>query len=183
MEDVRASFARHGLDDGVEFIAGFFEETLPPLAGRQWSIVRLDGDTYEATRLALACLYPGLAVGGHLILDDYGSFEGCRRAVDEFRLAHGIEDPLVKVDATGARWRRSTAAGPEHGSAVPEPRTVRAPARPEQPEVPTARELALADELAAAREALAAATAERDRLASATWRDPRAWLRGRRRAR
>ena len=183
VEDVRASFVRHGLDDGVEFIPGFFEETLPPLAGRQWSIVRLDGDTYEATRLALACLYPGLAVGGHLILDDYGSFEGCRRAVDEFRLAHGIEDPLVKVDATGARWRRSTAAGPEHGSAVPEPRTVRAPARPEQPEVPTARELALADELAAAREALAAATAERDRLASATWRDPRAWLRGRRRAR
>jgi O-methyltransferase len=181
LDEVRSSFARHGLEQGVEFIGGFFEETLPALAGRQWSIIRLDGDSYEATRLALTCLYPGLAVGGHVILDDYGSFEGCRRAADEFRVAHGIEDPLVKVDATGARWRRSTAGGVECG--VPEPRTVRAVVRSGQREVPTARELALTDELAAARAALSAATAHRERRGPAAWSDPRTWWRSRRHAR
>ena len=63
--------------------------------------MRLDGDTYDATRLALRCLYPGLAVGGYLVVDDYGSFDGCRRAVDEFRAEHGIDEPLEQVDRDG----------------------------------------------------------------------------------
>ena len=82
----------------MRFVPGFFEATLPPLAGGQWAIVRLDADTYAPTRQALRCLYPGLAPGGYLILDDYGSFPGCREAVDEFRAEHGITEPIEKVD-------------------------------------------------------------------------------------
>ena len=47
---MRDSFARFGLDRGVRLVPGFFEETLPALAGTRWAVVRLDGDTYEATR-------------------------------------------------------------------------------------------------------------------------------------
>ena len=105
-EEVRESFARLGLEEGVRFVPGFFEDTLAALAGERWAIVRLDADTYAPTRHALRCLYPGLAAGGYLIVDDYGAFEGCRRAVDEFRAEHDITERLEKVDATCVRWRR-----------------------------------------------------------------------------
>jgi O-methyltransferase len=160
VEDVRASFARFGCDGGVEIVPGFFAETLPGVAGRDWAIVRLDADSYEATRLALACLYPGLAVGGYLIIDDYASFEGCRRAVDEFRAEHGIAEPIEEVDFTCARWRRTSLAGshaepPQPTAATPD----RAPRPPRDAHVPTARELELENELGELRRRLAAAEA------------------------
>jgi hypothetical protein len=108
LEEVRANFARFGLRDGVRFLPGFFEETLPRFEDRSWSIVRLDGDSFEATRTTLAELYPNLAVGGYLIVDDYGALEECQRAVDAFRSEHGIEDPLEAVDWTCVRWRRTS---------------------------------------------------------------------------
>src|SRR3712207_7824270 len=62
-----------------------FEDTLHTLRGHEWSLIRLDGDTYESTMKTLEELYPGLSPGGHLIVDDYGALEECARAVDEFR--------------------------------------------------------------------------------------------------
>jgi O-methyltransferase len=110
VDEVRDSFARLGLDRGVRLLPGFFEDTLPELAGRRWAIVRLDADSHDATAAALRALYPGLNPGGHLIVDDYGSFEGCRRAIDEFRAERGIAEPIEKVDSTCVRWRREGAA-------------------------------------------------------------------------
>jgi O-methyltransferase len=171
VEEVRASFARFGCERGVRFVPGFFEQTLPALAERRWAIVRLDADTYEATRQALRYLYPGLGVGGHLIVDDYGSFEGCRRAVDEFRAEHGIAEPIEVVDSTCARWRRENAAP----IAAPRARAgelsaPRAAAPSRAAHVPTAREVELVREVAALRERLAAAQAQIG---------ARAWLRRR----
>lgn len=48
------------------------------------SILRLDTDWYESTKIELEKLYPLLSIGGILIIDDYGQFEGCKKAVDEF---------------------------------------------------------------------------------------------------
>jgi O-methyltransferase len=45
--------------------------------------------------------------GGFVIVDDYGDFEPCRRAIDEFRAANAITDPIVKVDWTGVYWRKT----------------------------------------------------------------------------
>ena len=73
LEEVRENFARFGLERGVRFVPGFFKDTLPELTDRRWAIVRLDGDTYEATQVALECLYPGLSPGGYLIVDDYAT--------------------------------------------------------------------------------------------------------------
>src|SRR5205823_10384908 len=113
VEEVRANFERLGLERGVEFVAGFFADTLPRLRGRRWSLVRLDGDTYEATWTGLESLYPGLCTGGYLVIDDYGALPECRAAVDEFRSAHGVEEPLEQVDWTCVRWRRQSAPSPE----------------------------------------------------------------------
>jgi len=63
-QEVRRSFERFGLDHGVELIEGFFEDTLPGLGERRWSLVRLDADTYDSTVLALSSLYDGLEGGG-----------------------------------------------------------------------------------------------------------------------
>jgi len=107
LDEVRANFQRFALlDDQVEFVQGWFRDTLPALRGRVWSVIRLDGDLYESTRDALTHLWPGLAVGGFVIVDDYGAVDGCRRAVDEFRERHGITTPLERIDWTGVWWRR-----------------------------------------------------------------------------
>jgi O-methyltransferase len=155
--DVRESFARLGLENGVRLVPGFFEETLPGLAGCRWAVVRLDADTYEATRTALEALYPDLAVGGYLIVDDYHAMvrEECRRAVDEFRARHGISEPLEEVDWTCVRWRRESDA-PIERAPRPRPPAARAQAvlRPRAPHVPTGREVELEREVAALREQL-----------------------------
>ena len=161
LDEVRESFTRLGCERGVRFLPGYFDRTLPPLRDERWAIVRLDADTYEPTRLALRSLYPGLAEGGYLILDDYGSFAGCRRAVEEFRTEHAIEEPIEKVDPTCVRWRR-TAATP---IAIVPPEPPPAPARaaasaPRDRHVPTAREVELERELDTLRERVAAAEAQ-----------------------
>ena len=182
LEEVQANFARLGFDQGVRFVPGFFAETLPGLAGHRWSLVRLDGDTYEATSVALESLYPGLSIGGYLIVDDYGALAECRRAVDEFRARYGLDEPIERVDWTCVRWRRARAvpepsAEPAPGSeatpaqeatsaqeATPGPTVQRSVERAHE-RVPTLRELALIGELEAARGRLAQTEAGR-----ALWR-------------
>jgi hypothetical protein len=161
---VRANFARFGLSEGVRFVPGFFEDTLPGLSDGRWAIVRLDGDTYEATMTALGSLYPGLAPGGYLVIDDYGALEECRRAVDDFRERHGITEPLEEIDWTGMRWRRESdepiALEPESAAAAkPARASRREPPELRHRDVPTVRELELERQLGELRERLA--TAER----------------------
>ena len=181
LDEVQASFARFGCERGVRFLPGFFEETLPGLSERRWALVRLDGDTYDATRLTLECLYPGLAAGGYLIVDDYGALEECREAVDEFRRRHDIAEPLEEVDWTGVRWRRETEAPIERSDATRPSgngrSTARAVPRPPDARVPTFEELGLTREVEALRERLAAVEAEIERLTGSPVAAPRAWLR------
>jgi O-methyltransferase len=105
---VREAFERYGLlDDGVCFLEGWFSETLPPLKGTPWAVVRLDGDQYQSTRDGIENLYPDLSPGGFLIVDDYGTYEACQRAISEYRTANGITDEIVKIDDDGVYWRKS----------------------------------------------------------------------------
>jgi O-methyltransferase len=112
-DEVRAAFDRHGLlDGGVRFLRGWFRDTLPPLRGRnQWALMRLDGDHYESTIIALESLYPDLSPGGFVVVDDYGGIDQCSQAVDDFRRANGIEEELHTIDWTGVWWRRPLASG------------------------------------------------------------------------
>jgi O-methyltransferase len=185
LEEVKASFARLGLEHDVKFVPGFFQDTLPALGGRRWAIARLDGDSYDATRLGLEALYPTLEVGGYIIIDDYLPLDDCRRAVDDFRAEHGITEPIEPIDWSGARWRRQTDAGPsvsdpapvDEGEVGASPPT--AVARPPRDRVPAAEEMALRHELAQITERLAAAQREIAQLTGSPLRGPRAWVRGR----
>lgn len=105
-DDVRAAFASHDLlDDQVGFLEGWFSETLPGPV-ESLAVLRLDGDYYGSTRDVLEALYPKLSPGGFLIIDDYGLPVGCRRAVDEYRAAHGIEAPMTMINERIACWQR-----------------------------------------------------------------------------
>jgi O-methyltransferase/8-demethyl-8-(2,3-dimethoxy-alpha-L-rhamnosyl)tetracenomycin-C 4'-O-methyltransferase len=105
LEQVKAAFARYGLlDDQVVFLQGLFKTTLPTAPVEKLAVLRLDGDMYESTMDGLTSLYAKLSPGGTLIADDYFLFEAQRRAVDEFRAAHGITDAIVRIDEFGGYW-------------------------------------------------------------------------------
>jgi hypothetical protein len=107
-EQVKANFARYDLlDDQVQFLEGWFKDTLPTAPVESLAVLRLDGDYYESTIQILESLYHKVSPGGFVIVDDYGCIEACRQAVTDFRTANGIDDPIVKVDWTGVYWRRA----------------------------------------------------------------------------
>jgi hypothetical protein len=108
LEEVTAAFARYGLLDAqVVFLEGLFKDTLPAAPVAALALLRLDGDMYESTRDGLVNLYRKLSPGGSLIADDYFLFEGHRKAIDEYRAAHGIADPVVRIDEFGGYWIKS----------------------------------------------------------------------------
>ena len=85
----------------IAFVPGRVEETIPVAAPDQIAVLRLDTDWYESTRHELEHLFPRLAAGGVLIIDDYGHWQGARRAVDEFLAASKAPLLLSRIDYTG----------------------------------------------------------------------------------
>jgi O-methyltransferase len=85
LPDVRCAMESTGYPtERVTYVEGLVEETLPRMAPAELALVRLDTDWYESTHHELVHLYPRLATGGVLLVDDYGFFPGARKAVDEF---------------------------------------------------------------------------------------------------
>jgi len=107
-DEVRANFERYGLlDDRVRFLEGWFRDTLPTAPIDRLAVLRLDGDLYESTMDALVNLYPKLSAGGFAIIDDYGVYDSCRKAVHDYRDANGISEPIEDIDGSGVFWRRA----------------------------------------------------------------------------
>jgi hypothetical protein len=92
--------------DKLFFHKGWFQDTLPDDAPKMGpiAVLRLDGDWYASTKVCLEHLYDKVAPGGFVVIDDYGCYEGCRKAVDEFRKERGITAFLSHVDETGRYW-------------------------------------------------------------------------------
>jgi O-methyltransferase len=107
LEQVRANVDRYGLlDDQVQFLKGWFKDTLPEAPIERLAIARLDGDMYESTMTAIEALYPKLEPGGFLIVDDYGTVPACKRAIHDYRARVGIGEPIETIDWGGAYWRK-----------------------------------------------------------------------------
>jgi hypothetical protein len=85
----------------IHFVKGRVEETLPVEAPEKIALLRLDTDWYESTRHELETLYPRLVRGGVLILDDYGHWQGARKAVDEYIEKNSLKLFLSRTDYTG----------------------------------------------------------------------------------
>lgn len=103
LDEVKQNLQRTGYPmDRFLFEAGDVADTLKknPLP-EQIAILRLDTDWYASTALELELLFPRLVKGGILIIDDYGHFEGARKAVDEYFARIGTGLLLNRVDYTG----------------------------------------------------------------------------------
>jgi hypothetical protein len=70
----------------LHFHKGWFQDTLPMDAKQigKIAILRLDGDWYASTKVCLEHLFDKVVSGGVVIIDDYGHYDGCAKAVDEF---------------------------------------------------------------------------------------------------
>jgi O-methyltransferase len=109
VQQVKHNFERYGLlDEQVQFLVGWFKDTLATAPIEQLAVIRLDGDLYESTWQAIEALYPRLSPGGFCIVDDYGTLvDQCQRAIHDYRDAHGITDEIIDIDGHGAYWRKS----------------------------------------------------------------------------
>jgi hypothetical protein len=107
VEHVKRNFERYGLlDDQIQFLRGWFRDTLPKAPIKQLAVLRLDGDLYESTIDALVSLYPKLTPGGFVIVDDYNLLM-CQKAVKYYRKKMGINDVINKIDDAGIYWRKT----------------------------------------------------------------------------
>ena len=103
LEEVRRNLASTGYPaERLHFVEGLVEETIPKHAPGRISILRLDTDWYSSTKHELVHLFPLLSKNGVLILDDYGDWQGARKAVDEYFAETG-EKPLLNRIGPSAR--------------------------------------------------------------------------------
>jgi hypothetical protein len=101
-DSVRARLEGTGYPgERIHLVEGMVEETIPGEAPDEIALLRLDTDWYRSTKHELRHLYPRLREGGVLIIDDYGHYEGARRAVDEFFREIGEQVLLNRIDYTG----------------------------------------------------------------------------------
>ena len=102
LEEVRKNVHSTGYPkDKVRFIKGKVEETIPRDMPKKIALLRLDTDWYESTKHELEHLFPLLAKGGVLIIDDYGHWRGARKAVDEYIERNNVKMLLDRIDYTG----------------------------------------------------------------------------------
>jgi hypothetical protein len=95
-------------EHAVRFGVGWFQDVLPQATSTVGPIglLRLDGDWYESTRCCLEHLYDNVVPGGFVIIDDYGHWQGCRTAVNEFFDQRSITVELKDIDYTGRYFRK-----------------------------------------------------------------------------
>ena len=79
-----------------------FKEELPDKV----ALLHLDGDWYDSVLSALETFYPLVCDGGFIVLDDFGYWEGARKAFYDFCRTTGIQPLLERVGHTQAFWRK-----------------------------------------------------------------------------
>jgi len=99
LEDVQETMRTSGYPaERIHYYKGKVEDTIPADIPDRISVLRLDTDWYESTRHELTHLWPRLVPGGVLLIDDYGWWEGARRAVDEWLAETGAPVLLLRMD-------------------------------------------------------------------------------------
>ena len=92
----RDNMQRTGVDPeaaNIRFVKGLYQDTLD--IAEPVAFAHIDCDWYDSVKLCIERIAPWVSPGGIMLFDDYNSFQGCRKAVDEwlprdprFRIAH-----------------------------------------------------------------------------------------------
>lgn len=106
-DDVRAVFERLGvLNSRVRCVKGWVDQPFPRTEVPPIALLHVDADWYDSVRLCLETHFDRIVPGGFLVLDDYGRWEGCTRATDEFLSARGL-GPLAPTGEAGHYLRKT----------------------------------------------------------------------------
>jgi len=99
LEDVNdLLFNKIRLDrNNITTVKGWFENTLSQHVNEIGGIAvfRIDADWYESVKCCLDTFYKNVVPGGYIIIDDYGSCYGAKKAVDEFLITHNLRVRLI----------------------------------------------------------------------------------------
>jgi O-methyltransferase len=106
--DAVAAEAMRRSGQRFEIMKGWFEETVPKFAATATpiAVLRLDGDWYDSTMICLEELFPLVVSGGLVIIDDYGDWEGCTRAVHDYLSRESRHEPIEHDHARVAYLRK-----------------------------------------------------------------------------
>lgn len=105
LKEVKENYKRFdALGRHVVFVEGVWQETLKGIKG-PFCVVRVDGDLYGSTYVALDRLYPQLSPGGYLIEDDW-ILGTAQEAVKDYRRTHNVVEPILAIDGIGVYWRK-----------------------------------------------------------------------------
>ena len=107
LEDVQELFRDLAVADGVQFVKGLFQDTIPQSAIEHIALLHIDGDWYDSVKVCLEALYDKVVPGGIIQFDDYGYWKGARKAVDEFLAHREIKVPLKKLDYSGRSLQKA----------------------------------------------------------------------------
>lgn len=100
LEQVKKNVSLTGYpEDFLHFLKGDVAVTLKQTIPEKISLLRLDTDWYESTKIELEILYPRLVKGGVLILDDYGYWRGARKAADDYFSSIGITPKFEPMES------------------------------------------------------------------------------------
>lgn len=92
----------------VKIVRGLFEDTIPKFKDKigPIALLHLDTDWYSSTKICLENLFDKVAKGGFVVIDDYGHWKGCRKAVDEFIKQNNLKVKLIKTDYTEVYFQK-----------------------------------------------------------------------------
>lgn len=106
IEDVKnLLFKKLNLNESkTELVKGWFQDTIPAFRlSEKIAVLRLDGDWYDSTRIPLENFFDNISIGGVIIIDDYATCYGSKKAVDEF-ISNLSFKPDLKPDGRGGAW-------------------------------------------------------------------------------
>ena len=106
IDQVRDLFKRIGILDHSRLVKGLFQDTIPHCDVGPIAVLHLDGDWYESVKVCLDHLYERVTPGGVIQIDDYGHWEGARKAVDEFLAERRLSVSLRYLDYTGRQFTK-----------------------------------------------------------------------------
>lgn len=111
IEQVKRLFSKLGIDKkNVRMIKGWFQETLPEYKNKinKISLIRIDADWYESTKCCLENLYDNVIDDGFIVIDDYGTCFGAKKALDEFLAKKKLQVRLIHDGRGGCYFKKTS---------------------------------------------------------------------------
>lgn len=106
LEAVARLFVDLELSAFTQLVPGLFQDTLQHADISAIAVLHVDGDWYDSVMSCLTQLYDKVSPGGIIQIDDFGYWEGARKAVEEFFSMRRITVPLRHVDYAGRQFTK-----------------------------------------------------------------------------